>query len=227
MSINTTEILNTLLDTLNSSVDNVEFSLYFPNRKLSAPLTENYSATIGIKSDCVNAVSNQQTSVFYIELLSPIDSHGKDIFAKAVEITSALLDTDISTVQSCTIGDIEYITSQRAYRINITFTLENQFDENVHIAVDNSEYSCILISEKSLYTACDIKVYGQSKPIDTILSAYEYVLSIKLNNSAELPQNGFQIKTGKYKYLNCFIKSVKTYENYSEYEIISKERLAI
>lgn len=227
MSINTTEILNILLDTLNSSVSNTEFSLYFPDKKLSAPLTKNYSATIGVKSDSVNTISNEQTSVFYIELLSPVNSDGKSIYAKAVEITSALLDVDISTVQSCTIGDIEYITSQRAYRINITFTVEKQFNENVYIVVDDNEHSCILISEKSLYTACDIKVYGQSKPIDTILSVYEYVLGIRLGNSIELPQVGFEIKTGRYKYLNCFVKSSKTYENYSEYEIISKERSAI
>ena len=227
MSINTTEILNILLDTLNSSVSNTEFSLYFPDKKLSAPLTKNYSATIGVKSDSVNTISNEQTSVFYIELLSPVNSDGKSIFAKAVEITSALLDVDISTVQSCTIGDIEYITLQRAYRINITFTVEKQFNENVYIVVDDNEHSCILISEKSLYTACDIKVYGQSKPIDMILLACEYVLGIKLNNSVELPQGGFEIKTGRYKYLNCFTKSVKTYEGYSEYEIISKERSAI
>lgn len=227
MSINTTEVLNTISENLSSAVDDVEFLLYFPNRKFSAPLREKYCATIGVKSESVNSNSNYQKSIFYIELLSPIDKDGKSVFSKAVEISSALLDMDISVVQNCIIGDIEYVTSQRAFKITITFTAEKQLSDDVYILVDDNEYNCILASEKSLYTACDIKVYGQSKPIDTVVSTYEYLLTVKAGSSLELPQKGFEIKSRKYKYLNCFIQSVEIGENSSEYKIISKERVTL
>lgn len=227
MNINTTEILNKVLENLSSTVDNVEFSLYFPNRKFSAPLREKYGATIGIKSEAINSNSNYQTNVFCIELLSPIDKDGESVFSKAVEISSALLGMDILSVQSCTIGDIEYVTSQRVFKITIIFTSEKQFSDDVYIIIDNNECRCIIISEKSLYTACNIKVYGQSKPIDTVLSAYEHLLTVKAESSLELPQKGFEIKGRKYKYINCFIQKVEIGENYSEYEIVSKERVAL
>lgn len=215
------EILNDILQNLSSSIDNVEFSLYFPNRKFSAPLKENYNATIGVKSKSIN------TTVFYIELLSPVDKEGVDVLSKAVEISSMLLDMNISALQSCDVGNIEYIPSQRSFKITITFTAESKLGDNAYIMIADNEYSCIIINEKSLYTACDIKVYGQSKPIDTVLSTYEYVLTVKVNNSLELPQKGFEIKRGKYKYLNCFTQSVEISRSSSEYKIISKERVLI
>lgn len=227
ININTTEILNKILENLSSNVDNVEFLLYFPNRKFSTPLREKYSATIGVKSELINSNSNYQTNVFCIELLSPIDKDGKSVFSKAVEISSSLLDMDILFVQSCTIGDIEYVTSQRVFKITIIFTIEKPFSDNVYIIIDNNEYKCIITNEKSLYTACNIKVYGQSKPIDTVLSAYEYLLTIKAGGLLELPQKGFEIKGRKYKYINCFIQKAEVGENYSEYEVISKERVAL
>ena len=221
------EILNNILQNLSSAIDGVEFSLYFPNRKLSAPLREKYNATIGVKSKSVNQNSNYNRNVFYVELLSPVDKDGVNVFSKAVEISSVLLDMNISAVQSCFIGDIEYITSQRSFKITITFTVEKQLGDDVYIMIADNEYNCILVNEKSLCTACDIKVYGQSKPIDTVLSTYEYQLTINVNNSLELPQKGFEVKKGKYKYLNCFTQSVEISGKSSEYKIISKERVLI
>lgn len=227
MSINTTEILNKLYDKLKTTIDGAEISKYYPNRKLSVPLNGKFNVTIGIKSDSVNTQINQQIIVFDVELLSPVNSTGEAIFAKANQITSVLLSTDILPVQSCVIGDIEYITSQRAYRTNITLTAQKLFDENAFVIVGDTHHNCTVISEKELYTACDIKVYGQSKPIDTILTACEYVLNIKLKKPDVFIQNRFEIKTGRYKYLNCFVKKVENSNGFSEYEIISKERLAI
>lgn len=215
------EILNDILQNLSSAIDNVEFSLYFPNKNFSTPLRKKYNATIGVKSKSVN------TTVFYIELLSPVDKDGVDVLSKAVEISSALLDMNVSAVQSCNIGDIEYISSQRSFKIAITFTAENQLGDDAYIMIAGNKYSCIIVNEKSLYTACDIKVYGQSKPIDTILSTYEYQFTIKVNTSLELPQKGFELKRGKYKYLNCFIQSVDISGKSSEYKIISKERVLV
>lgn len=227
MSINTTEMLNKLYDKLKSTIDGAEISKYYPDRKLSVPLNGEFSVTIGVKSDLVNPQSNQQIVVFEVELLSPVNSSGEAIFTKAGQITSALLSTDISPVESCVVGDIEYITSQRAYRTNITLTAQKLFDENAFVIVSDIEQSCSIISEKELYTACDIRVYGESKPIDTILSVCEYVINLKLKASVELVQKGFEVKTGRYKYLNCFVRNVKNSNSFSEYEVISKERLAI
>ncbi|MEE1077311.1 MAG: hypothetical protein UHY68_08655 [Acutalibacteraceae bacterium] len=221
------EILNNILQNLSSAIDDVEFSLYFPSRKFSVPLKEKYNATIGVKSKSINPNSNYNTNVFHIELLSPVDKDGVNILSKAVEISSALLDMNISAVQSCVIGDIEYISSQRSFKTTITFTAEKQLDDDTHIMIADNKYSCIIVNEKSLFTACDIKVYGQSKPIDTVLSTYEYMLTVRMNNSLELPQKGFEVKKSKYKYLNCFIQSVEINGKSSEYKIVSKERVLI
>ncbi len=227
MTIKTTEVLNKLLENLSKAVDNTSFSIYFHNNKLSAPLKEKYSATIGIKNESINLESSQHTGVFYIELLSPLDKNGEATFAKAVEISSALLSMNISGFQSCVIGDIEYVTSQRAFKITITFTVENISDNDIFVLKGESLQSCVLISEKAFYTACDIKVYGQSKPVDTILSTYEYILNIRADNTVEIPQNGFEIKSNRYKYLDCTIQSEECGKSFTAYKIISKERVKL
>lgn len=226
MTIKTTEVLNKLLENLSTAVDNTDFSIYFPNSRLSVPLREKYSATIGVKSESV-ALEGSQQSVFYIELLSPIDKNGEATFAKAVEISSELLAMDISGFQGCVIGDMEYISAQRAFKITITFTTENISDKDISVIKNDSLYSCALISERAFYTACDIKVYGQSKPIDTVLSAYEYILVIRANNTAELPQKGFEIKSSRYKYLGCIVQSEECGIGFTDYKIISKKRVKL
>lgn len=227
MTINTTEELNKLYEKLKNTVENIEVTKYFPNKKLSVPLNGKFCASIGVKSNQINAQNNQQIAVFEVELLSPVNSTGEAIFKKATEVTSALLGADVLPIESCVIGDIEYITSQRAYRTYITLTVQNLFDENAGVNIGEDEYSCIVVSEKELYTACDIKVYGQTKPIDMILSDCEYVINIKCSKELELLQNGFDVKTGRFKYLKCFVKSVVAGNDFFEYEIISRERLAI
>lgn len=227
MTIKTTEMLSYLSEKLSKAVANTDFLIYFPNSKLSVPLREKYSATIGIKKESMTLKGSQHTSVFYIELLSPLDKDGKATFAKAVEISSALLDMDIKGFQSCVIGDMEYVTAQRAFKITIAFTAENITDNDIFVLVNESSYSCALISEKAFYTACDIKVYGQSKPIDTVLSTYEYILNIRADNSVELPQNGFEIKGNRYKYLDCTVQSEECGKSFTDYKIISKERVKL
>lgn len=227
MTIKTTEILNKLSKNLSTAVYNTDFSIYFPNSKLSAPLKEKYSAIIGVKNESINSESCQHTGIFYIELLSPLNKNGEATFAKAVEISSALLAMDIAGFQSCVIGDMEYVTAQRAFRITITFTVESITDNDILVLEDESLHSCVLISEKAFYTACDIRVYGQSKPIDTILSTYEYILNIRADNTVELPQNGFEIKSSKYKYLDCIVQTEECCKGFTEYKIISKERVKL
>lgn len=227
MTIKTTEILNRLLENLSTAVDNTDFLIYFPNSKLSVPLREKYSATIGIKSESIALEESLHKGVFYIELLSPLDKNGEATFAKAVEISSALLAMDISGFQGCVIGDIEYVTTQRAFKVIITFTIESISDNDIFILEGESLHSCVLISEKAFYTACDIKVYGQSKPIDTILSTAEYILNIRADNTVELPQNGFEIKSSRYKYLDCTVQGEECGKSFIDYKIISKERVKL
>ncbi|MEE0264094.1 MAG: hypothetical protein UD936_00555 [Acutalibacteraceae bacterium] len=227
MSINITEILNSIKDELNSSVDKTEVYTYFTAKRLSSPLKDKYSAVIGVKNDSTEFSSNSHTATFYIELLSPLYSDGESIFSKAFEISQSLIDMNISSLQSCVIGDIKYIASQRCYSINITFTVSGTHSDKAVITIDKDIYECAVVSEKAVYTSCDIKVYGSSKPVDSILSGSEFLITIQAPPGAELHGRLTELKSQSYKYLNCFVQSQTVYGSYIEYRLISHERVLL
>ncbi len=227
MSINIIEVLSSIKDELNSCVDNVEAYTYFTAKRLSSPLKDRYSAVVGVKNDSTNLNDNSHTAIFYIELLSPLYADGESIFSKATEISQRLINMNISSLQSCVIGDIKYIGSQRCYSINITFTVAGVYSDKATITINKELYECTVVSEKAIYTSCDIKVYGHSKPIDSILSSSEFLITIQTPNRVELPQVLSEIKSSSYRYLNCFVQSQTIYGNYIEYKLISKERVLL
>ncbi len=227
MSINTTEILNSIKDELNSSVDSVEVYTYFTAKRLSSPLKDKYTAVVGVKDDSTDLNSNSRNVTFYIELLSPLYADGESIFSKVSEISQALINMDILPLQSCVIGDIKYINTQRCYSIDIKFTVSGTHSDKAVITINKDVYDCIIVSEKAVYTSCDIKVYGSSKPIDTILSSSEFLITIQIPNGVELPQKLTELKAMHCKYLNCFVQSKTVYGNYTEYKLTSKERVLI
>lgn len=227
MSINITEILNNIKAELNSRVDKVRVYTYFTNKRVSTPLKDKYSAIIGVKNDSTDLNSNSHSATFYIELLSPIYADGESIFLKATELSQALINMNISSLQSCVIGDVKYISIQRCYSVNINFTVSGTYSDKAVITVNDKIYECTAVSEKAIYTSCDIKVYGSSKPIDSILSSSEFLITIQIQKGIELPRMLSCLKTSGYKYINCFVQSQTVYGNYIECKLISNERVLL
>ena len=236
---NSNVILNTILNKLKEQVENVDFTFAYPDKNLTCPLKDKFVASVCVKLDnSVKDTESTSRTVYTVELLSPVTITSEIIFAKAKEIASVLLSTETAQKKSsCTIGNIEYVTTQRCYRTYIDYeTVCESGSTSATLVFGEDNINVMLLSEKVMNTSCDIKVYGSSKPFDTILESNIYKLKVRLVNEEDLfGKKNFTLSytTNDYtvKYLSCnvnkCISSINGSDIIREYEITAYERVVM
>lgn len=227
--------LNGIINSLSSQISNVKFTQYCPNIQLQLPLKGSFVASVGVKSE--EKTSRKQKIVYRITLLAGIDTNGISMLEKANQIVDVLLnyntsELSINTNSQCVVGDLEYLPSDRCLRIYIDYTLQcDDGDANISTTINGREISGVLISQQSSTNNIDIKVYGESKPYDTLFGETKYVIKFRLTES--LYNTAFNLKytNGKviYNYNNCRIQQCNVYildnKMWYEYQVVTTERV--
>lgn len=236
---NSEVILNVILNKLKEQVENVDFSFAYPDKSLTCPLKDKFVGSVYVKLD--NSVKDTESSsrtVYSIELLSPVTATSESIFTKAKEIADVLLNIETAQQKSsCNIGNIEYVISQRCYRTYIDYEIVCESGSTLAtLLFGDDSVNVILLSEKVINTSCDIKVYGSSKPFDTILESNIYRLKTRVKNGEDLlGKKNFTLSytSDDYtvKYSDCNINkctsSIEGSEIIREYEITAYERVVV
>lgn len=230
-------ILNIMLNDLKNNVSNVDFTLYYPSRSFGVPLKEHFTAVIEARFniDKITVDNTKQVGV-RVQLISPVGCTGNEVLKKAKEIAMVLEGESFdqqSTV--CSIGNITYTSQKRSYVVNIDVEYSSSDGRHITILTDNGSTSAILLDEKILRTSTDIKVYGESKPFDTILETQEYKLSIQIfsNDSEVISDGSFGLEYSQnnctVKYTDCVITQCTCYitRNVQRYEVTAKNRVVI
>lgn len=224
-----------LINSLTSQVNQIEFREYYPEIQLQLPLNGKFVATVGMKSE--EKTEHKQKIVYRLTLLSGVSTNGISMLEKANEIINVLLkynnfDENIYFTSQCNTSDIEYLPADRCLRLYIDYSIV--FDKgmsNISIDVNGVSSAGVLLCEQSSKNTIDIKVYGKSKPIDTLLQSREYNVTFKtttnlVGNTVTLK---YTLNNVTYKYNNCKVKSCNVYIDnnniWYEYKASTTERI--
>ena len=177
--------VNGILEELSEYFNEVEFIYAFPDSELSSPLSEKYRCAVSV--ECRNTAEDgvQKESCSYrFELVAPVGMSGYEIFSKASDISNYIFSMDFDGRNiSCTIGDISYSKTKRAFRTQILLEMyDKDTVRECLVRSGNFMFRAYLISECVQKVRSDIKVYGSSKPFDSMIQKDVYKLKIRTDD---------------------------------------------
>ena len=229
--------VNYILEELSEYYNDVEFVYAFPEEELSSPLREKYKCAVS--AECRNTSYDgvkKESCSFRFEILAPLGVSGYDIFTKAADISDYIFSMDFDGKNiSCTIGDIVYSKTKRAFRTKILLEI-NDRDKVRECFVRNGNFMmrAFLVSECVQKVRSDIKVYGSSKPFDSVIQKDVYKLKLRVENenygerSDGIPVIISYISGEKrVSYSECKTEEIRRYSGITEYEIKAYQRSVV
>lgn len=178
--------VNDILEELSEYFNEVEFIYAFPDSELSSPMRDKYKCAVSAECKNISEDGVQKESCsLRLEILAPLGVSGYEIFTKAADISDYIFSMDFDGRNiSCTIGDISYSKTKRAFRTQILLEIydKNTFRE-CFVRNGNFMLKAYLISECVQRVRSDIKVYGSSKPFDSLIQKDVYKLRLRADDS--------------------------------------------
>lgn len=170
--------LNEILNELNQNIEDTEFIISYPNKKFSSPIKNKYVCTISIELNTSSALYERK---YKLKLMSPLNLDGTNLYNKSQEISDFLLGLNCDGFSLvCNTNDIVFSESMRCLYIEIELLAQKVSQINGIVRCDNIVFNVCIIEENVICNSFDIKTYGASKPIDTIIGGYTYNLKIKV-----------------------------------------------
>lgn len=213
---------NEILNELNQNIEDTEFIISYPNKKFSSPIKNKYVCTISTELNSSSALYERK---YKLKLMSPLNLDGTNLYNKSQEISDFLLGLNCNGFSLvCNTNDIVFSESMRCLYINIELLAKKVSQINGIVKCDNIIFNAYIIGENIICNSFDIKTYGTSKPIDTIIGGYKYSLRIKvkklyqdaiLNASSIWLSYTFNNKSIQYR--NYLLKSCTVCESDNSY----------
>ena len=177
--------VNGILEELSEYFNEVEFIYAFPDSELSSPLSEKYRCAVSV--ECRNTSEDgvrKESCSCRLELLAPVGMSGYEIFSKAADISRYIFSMDFDGRNiSCTIGDISYSKTKRAFRTQILLEMyDKDTVRECLVRSGNFMFRAYLISECVQKVRSDIRTYGSSKPFDSMIQRDVYKLKIRTDD---------------------------------------------
>ena len=229
--------VNGILEELSEYFNEVEFIYAFPDSELSSPLSEKYRCAVSV--ECRNTSEDgvrKESCSCRLELLAPVGMSGYEIFSKAADISSYIFSMDFDGRNiSCTIGDISYSKTKRAFRTQILLEMyDKDTVRECLVRSGNFMFRAYLISECVQKVRSDIKVYGSSKPFDSVIQKDVYKLKLRVENEnyGEL-SDGIPVIISyisgekRVSYSECKTEEIRRYSGITEYEIKAYQRSVV
>lgn len=233
--------VNDILEELSEYFNEVEFIYAFPGSELSSPLREKYKCAVSVKcqSTSEDGVQKESCSCRF-EFLAPLGISGYEIFTKVADISEYIFSMDFDGRNiSCTIGDISYSKTKRAFRTQILLEIHDR-DTLRECLVRNGNFmlKAYLTSECVQKVRSDIKVYGSSKPFDSLIQKDVYKLKLRVENenygelSDEIPIIiAYASGEKRVSYSECITDEIRRFidNNHviTEYEIRAYQRSVV
>lgn len=214
--------LNEILDELNQNIEDTEFIISYPNKRFSSPIKNKYVCTISTKLNSSSALYERK---YKLKLISPLNLEGINLYNKSQEISDFLLGLNCDGFSLvCNTNDIVFSESMRCLYIDIELLVKKVSQINGIAKCDNIIFNVYIIEENVICNSFDIKTYGTSKPIDTIIGEYTYNLKMKIKKSyqeailnASSIRLSYTFNNKQIQYRNYLLKSCTVCESDNSY----------